>query len=208
MRALGAGVVAGALALAGLSSSRDDAHALSHELAPAPASPAVIVSALAGLATLVLVYRRRFEPARYSAALAVAAIVAGWALAQRPTILPGPDVGRRPPPTTPSSSVVVAVLGGGAILFPSLALLFRLTLAGRFRRPPSTSLPPAKASRAARAALLVRFAAACLIVGFGLLTVADAAWAHAVGVGCLGGFVVLAFGAIVAPVLDKQTATP
>jgi len=52
----------------------------------------VIVSELAGLATLVLLYRRRFEPARYSAAVAVAAVVAGWALGQWPTILPGLDV--------------------------------------------------------------------------------------------------------------------
>jgi hypothetical protein len=44
---------------------------------------------LAGVATLALVSRWRFGPARVTAALAVAAIVAGWALAQRPDILPG-----------------------------------------------------------------------------------------------------------------------
>ena len=52
---------------------------------------ALIVSGLAGVATLALVYRRRFEPARYSAALAVAAIIAGWALAQQPGLAAGPD---------------------------------------------------------------------------------------------------------------------
>ena len=32
---------------------------------------------------------RRYEPSRYTAALAVAAIIAGWALAQAPELLPG-----------------------------------------------------------------------------------------------------------------------
>ena len=40
------------------------------------------------LVTLWLVWRERFEPARYTAAAAVAAIVAGWALAQEPDLLP------------------------------------------------------------------------------------------------------------------------
>ena len=50
---------------------------------------AVIISSVAGLVTLALVYSRRYEPARYCAALAIAAIIAGWALARWPTILPG-----------------------------------------------------------------------------------------------------------------------
>src|SRR3984893_14101643 len=59
VRALGAGVVAGALALAGIFVVRADAHSLYAELVSGPALPAVIGSALAGLATLALVYRRR-----------------------------------------------------------------------------------------------------------------------------------------------------
>jgi hypothetical protein len=46
-----------------------------------------------------------------------------------------------------------------------------------------------------------RAAAACFVAGIGLLTVTDAAWAHAVGVVCLFGFVVAAFRAIVPPAL-------
>jgi hypothetical protein len=37
---------------------------------------------------------------------------------------------------------------------------------------------------------------ACLVTGFGLLVVADAAWAHAIGVTCLLVFIALAFSAI------------
>jgi len=56
--------------------------------------------------------------------------------------------------------------------------------------------------------LLVRAAAACLIAGFGLLNLADAAWAHAVGVVCLFAFVLIAFRAIVSLALDEETAQP
>jgi cytochrome d ubiquinol oxidase subunit II len=198
-RALGGGVVAGALALAGIFVVRGDAHSLYDELVAGRALPSVIVSALAGLATLALVYRRRFEAARYSAALAVAAVVAGWALAQWPTILPGLDVRHAAAPHDTLVAVVAAVLGGGAIVFPSLALLFRLTLAGRFDQGgrPAEAAPPARGRPEAKTALLVRLAVACLIVGFGLLTVANAGWAHALGVTALFAFVVAGFLALV-----------
>ncbi|MCW2977961.1 MAG: Cytochrome bd-type quinol oxidase subunit 2-like protein [Actinomycetia bacterium] len=197
VRALGAGVVAGALALAGIFVIRGGARALYDELVSGRALPAVIVSAVAGLATLALVYRRRFEAARYTAALAVAAVVAGWALAQWPTILPGLDVREAAAPHDTLVAVVVAVLGGGAIVFPSLALLFRLALAGRFdQSSPASAARPVRSRREVRPALLVRTAVACLIVGFGLLTVANAAWAHAVGVTALFAFMVAGFLAL------------
>jgi cytochrome d ubiquinol oxidase subunit II len=199
VRALGAGAVAGALALVGIFVVRGDAHSLFDELVSGRALPAVIVSALAGLATLALVYRRRFEAARYSAALAVAAVVAGWALAQWPTILPGLDVRHAAAPHDTLVAVVIAVLGGGAIVFPSLALLFRRALAGSFDDggPLPAAASPAHGRPGPRAALLVRIAVACLIVGFGLLTVADAGWAHAVGVTALFAFMVAGFLALV-----------
>ena len=66
-----------------------DAHPLYDGLVNGSGRPALVVSAVAGVATLGLVWRRRFEAARYGAAVAVAAIVAGWALAQKPVFLPG-----------------------------------------------------------------------------------------------------------------------
>ena len=42
-------------------------------------------------------------------------------------------------------------------------------------------------------AALARVAAACLIVGFGFLTVAEAGWAHVIGVAALFAFIVLGF---------------
>ena len=49
----------------------------------------VIVSIVAGLVTFWLLWTRRYEIARYSSTVAVAAVVAGWAFAQSPILLPG-----------------------------------------------------------------------------------------------------------------------
>jgi cytochrome bd ubiquinol oxidase subunit II len=197
-RALGAGILAGAIAIGGIFIVNADSHTLFRSLLSGRALAAVIVSFLAGVLTLVLVYERRYEPARYCAAIAVAAIIAGWALARWPTILPGLTVDQAAAGHDTLVWVVVCVLGGSVILFPSLAILFRLALAGRFQAaegtvPDETGRPPG----AIRPGLLVRLAVALLIAGFGLLNVANAEWAHAVGVICLLSFVVLGFRAII-----------
>ena len=205
VRALGSGVVAGAIAIAGIFVVDGDNHRLFHSLLGGRALAAVIVSGLAGLATLVLVYRRRYEPARYSAALAVAAIISGWALSRWPTILPSLTVYQAAAPHDALVCVVIAVVAGGAILFPALALLFGLTLGGRFRAAERA----AAGNQAARPTTvsivaLARVAVACLIAGFGLLNIADATWARALGVACLIALVVVGFGAIIVPGLDGQ----
>jgi cytochrome d ubiquinol oxidase subunit II len=193
-RALAAGLFAGVVALAGLVVLHADAHPLYHRLLHSDALGALVVSVLAGIATLELVRRESFEVARYTAALAVAAVVAGWALAQSPVLLPGLTVRQAAAPHDTLVAVVVAVLGGALILFPSLALLFRLVLRGRFDHghPPATPAPaPAIGAllSASTPGLLARAAGACLIVGFGLLTLAEAGWAHALGVLALLGFI-------------------
>ena len=205
-RALGAGVAAGGLAVAGIFIVNADRHALFRSLMMGQALAAVVASFVAGLITLGLVYRRRYEPARYCAALAVAAIIAGWALARWPTILPGLTVHQAAAGHDTLVWVIVSVLAGGAILFPSLALLFRLAVTGRFRaaeHPEPESGAPGLTPF--RSGLLARAAVACLIAGFGLLNVADARWAHGVGVVCYLAFVVLAFRAIIFPALGEPT---
>jgi cytochrome bd ubiquinol oxidase subunit II len=207
-RALGAGVVAGAIAIAGIFIVNADYHRLFHSLLTGRALPAVIVSVLAGVATLAFVYTCRYEPARYGAALAVAAIVAGLALARWPTILPGLTVDQAAAGHDALVWVIVCVLGGGAILFPALALLFRLTLTGRLHAVDSEPRSDGGERRwGASTTLLARAAIACLIAGAGLLNVADADWAHAVGVLCLIGFVVVGFRAIIPAALGERALT-
>jgi cytochrome bd ubiquinol oxidase subunit II len=196
-RALVSGVVAGAIAIGGLAVLHSDSHALFEELVTGRGLPALIVSAAAGMATLALVWSWRFEPARYTAALAVAAIVAGWALAQSPTFLPGLTVRQAAAPHDALVAVVIAVLAGGALLFPSLGTLFRLTLRGHLDHAQPDQAPPPVEGRDAgephHARLMVRVAAALLIAGFGFLNVADAQWAHIVGAACLLAFVATGF---------------
>src|SRR5919201_1594029 len=157
------------------------------------------------LATLALVWRRQYEPARYSAAAAVAAIIAGWALAQSPLFLPGLTIEAAAAPRTTLIAVTVAVLGGAVILFPSLALLFRLVLSGRLAEGgESVDLHPTpRVVRASRQGFLARAALACLIAGIGFLTAAETAWAHALGVLSLLAFVALGFPTALPPTVGR-----
>jgi cytochrome d ubiquinol oxidase subunit II len=207
-RALVSGVVTGAIAAGGLVVLHSDAHHLYRELVTGSGFPALAASVVAGLATLAFVARGRYEIARFSAAAAVAAIVAGWALAQSPTVLPGLTVEQAAAPHDTLVALVVVVLAGIPLLLPSLALLFGLYLRGRFD-PGSeqrAGAPPeprtaAEVLRVSRPGLVGRLAGACLIATVGFLNVAESGWANAVGVGFLLAFVVLGFLAIVPQVL-------
>jgi cytochrome bd ubiquinol oxidase subunit II len=220
-RALGSGAVAGALALVGLVVLHEDAHPLYRDLVGGAGLPALIVSALAGAGTLALVWRGLYEPARYSAALATAAVVAGWALAQQPRFLPGLTVEQAAASHDTLVAVIVAVVGGGILLFPALVLLLRMTVGGSLGHgdedgdggsppaaPGAASGDDATSARGAAPAIPVpsvtRVAGACLVVGFGLLTVAEAGWAHAIGVVLLLGFVVAGFLAAVPAFLSAD----
>src|SRR5436305_3266816 len=203
-RALGAGVVVGAVALGGIVVVNSDYHRLFHALLTGDALAAVIVSFLAGVTTLALVWRRRFDTARFGAAVAVASIIAGWALARWPTILPGLTIDDAASGHDTLVWILVSVLVGAAFTLPSLGLLFGLTLTGRFE----VDERPAFGGIARRATFgpcwATRAAVSCFIAGIGLLTFADAAWAHAIGVVCLLGFIVAAVLAIVPPALADQ----
>ena len=131
-RALVAGIGTGAIAFAALAVVVLDTGRVGDRLLKWPALAAVAASALAGLSTLELVRRSRFEAARYGASAAVAAVVVGWALAQRPELLPGLTVEEAAAERSALIVTVVGVVAGLAIVVPSLALLFGLVLRGRF----------------------------------------------------------------------------
>jgi cytochrome bd ubiquinol oxidase subunit II len=131
-RALGSGVAAGALAIAGLAVASSDAPDLYDDLLSGAALACVIGSAAAGLLTLWLEWRERFELARYTAAAAVGAIVAGWALAQEPYLLPpGLTVEEAAAPDDTLAALLIAAAIGMALLVPALVWLFRLALSGK-----------------------------------------------------------------------------
>jgi cytochrome d ubiquinol oxidase subunit II len=208
-RALAAGAASGALALAGLLVMRHSGL----DLTRGPALALVCVSAVAGLATMALCWLSRFELARVSAALAVAAVVAGWAAAQAPRMLPGMTVSQAAAGRGTLVALVIAVSCGAVVLVPSLALLYTLFLRGRLDAlhgpgaaadPPSPAvMPDAGASprqerppappgpRLPRAPAVAAIAG--LIAGTGLVVLADMAWAHALGVACLVLCAVAAF---------------
>lgn len=209
-RALGSGAVAGALAVAGLLVIHGDDPRLYTGLLRGAALAAVIVSVLSGLAIVWLVWTRRFELARYGVAVPIAAVIAGWALARYPTLLPGLDVHQAAAPRNTLICLIVAVLAGGALLFPALALLFRLTLGGQLH-PVTDEQAQAEVGTSPetpsplRPGMGARAAVALLIIGVGLLNAADAPWAHAIGVASLFGFIIVGFAAIVPPALAADS---
>ena len=123
--------MSGALALAGLLVMRHSGLNLTH----GAALVLVCVSAAAGLATLLLCWWYRFELARVTAALAVAAVVVGWAAGQAPRLLPGLTVVQAAAGRSTLVALIVAVVCGAVVLVPSLGLLFTLYLRGRLDTP-------------------------------------------------------------------------
>lgn len=200
VRALGAGLAAGAIALVGLGVVREDAELVWDGLTSGAGLVAVLVSIAAGVATLVLVWLSRFEPARATAALAVAAIIAGWGFAQSPTFLPGLTFEEAAAGRSTLVALVVSVALGAVVLVPSLALLFGLKLHGRFDatpvEPSGVAVDLRPAARTERLPTLGVVAIGCLTLGAGLLLVFESPWTSVAGALLLLGFVASGFVAL------------
>jgi cytochrome d ubiquinol oxidase subunit II len=173
-RALVTGLLAGAVALAGPFVVRYDAPALYTGLLHGDGRAAVVVSALAGVAALGLVVRRRAALARYAAGVAVVALVAGWALAQSPQLLPGLTVAQAAAPRSTLIGTLVALVAGLVVVVPCLGLLFWLVLRGQFERAPRSSpavrtvhgVPEQRRRRLAAGSVLVfLLGAAAVVIG-------------------------------------------
>jgi cytochrome bd ubiquinol oxidase subunit II len=219
-RALIAGVLSGGLALAGLLVMRGSGL----DLTRGAALVLVCVSGVAGLATLGLCWLSRFGLARLTAALAVAAVVVGWAAAQAPRFLPGMTVVQAAAGRSTLVALVIAVACGSVVLIPSLALLFTLFLRGRLDTPEhhdageTPVAPPAKAevpgvaeaspagrgtdTRPGATKRLSAAAVAGLVAGTGLLVFTDAPWTHVLGVAGLVLCAVAVFALTASP-LDR-----
>jgi cytochrome bd ubiquinol oxidase subunit II len=197
-RALAMGLVAGALAVVGLIVVRADARELFDDLTSGGGLAAVLVSAAAGLCTIVLVRSRRYEPARVSGALAVAAIIAGWGLAQRPELLPGLTVDEGAAGHDTLVALLVSIAAGLVILVPSLMLLYGLVLRGRFDPAASTVAEQRVPAASRELRLLPVLCAALLVVGVPLTLFGEGVLL-ALGVLALVLFVVTGMVALLRP---------
>ncbi|HTF45857.1 MAG TPA: cytochrome d ubiquinol oxidase subunit II, partial [Pseudonocardia sp.] len=196
-RALIAGVAAGVISLVGLAVLAADAPRILAGLSSGWGLAAVVVSALGGVGSLALVWRHHFALSRVAAGVAVAALLGGWAAAQRPYLLPGLTLGDAASDNATLWAVVISVLLGLVVLAPSLALLFRLSLAGHL--DPHPSAPVRHTTRgpdAVRPPWAGRVGVACFLVGLVMLTLADAPAAHVLGVLALAGAGLAIFTAI------------
>jgi cytochrome bd ubiquinol oxidase subunit II len=197
-RALGAGVITGAIALVALLVARSDGGRVGERLLEWPALAAVAASAAAGLLTLELVRRSRFEAARYGASAAVAFVILGWALAQQPELLPGLTVEEAAASRTVLLATVVGVAIGAVVLFPSLVLLFGLVLRGRFDEESGDADSRAfNAQRRPTRVSLLTLAIGVGAVGLLLTLIFDGGALLGLGIFSLLAFIVLASIAIV-----------
>ena len=134
LRALGAGVAGGAVAIAGVVVLHSDAPVLFHGLTHRGA-PLIALSGVAGLSTLVLVARGRFAVARYLAALTVVAVLGGWAVGQYPWMLVRQlTIASAAAPHATLVAGLVALAAGSVLLVPALAWLLLLVQRGDLAR--------------------------------------------------------------------------
>jgi cytochrome d ubiquinol oxidase subunit II len=125
-RAVGAAVVAGVAAIVGIFVLRDDARYLFDELTTR-GLPLVILSAVCGTASLVLLARNAHRWARLLAIGAVASIIIGWGVAQWPYILPESlEVEDAAAPSGTLNALLVAAIGAAVIVVPGFILLYTL----------------------------------------------------------------------------------
>ncbi|WCO68137.1 cytochrome d ubiquinol oxidase subunit II [Iamia majanohamensis] len=129
-RAIATAVVAGVVAGVGVFVLAADADRLFDGLT-SRALPVVVLSALAGLGSLVLLVRRSERGGRELAALAVAAVVVAWGVAQWDDMLPGSlTVAEAAAPDGTLGAVLVATGLAVVFIFPALGLLYRLDQKG------------------------------------------------------------------------------
>ena len=126
-RTLAVGVVTGLVVFAGLLPLREDAPTLWEGLT-GRALPLILLSAVAGAATLALLAVRRFAVARVTAVTAVSAVVAGWGLGQYPWMLVDEvtiaDAGGA---DATLAALLVTVAIAAVLVVPALAYLYFLT---------------------------------------------------------------------------------
>lgn len=99
------------------------------------AAPLIAGSVLAGLATLVLLWVRRYGDARLTAGGAVATVVVGWGVAQYPWVLVDEvTISEAAGARATLQALLVAVVLAGLLVLPALGYLFRLVQSQEWAR--------------------------------------------------------------------------
>jgi cytochrome d ubiquinol oxidase subunit II len=130
IRAVAAGVVTGFVALIGLFVVRNDATYIFDGLT-SRALPLVVVSALSGLAALLLLRGQPRRGGRLAAVIAAGALVVGWGVAQWDYLLPESlTVSQAAAPTGTITAVLVAAGLAVLLIVPAFALLYTLDQKG------------------------------------------------------------------------------
>jgi cytochrome d ubiquinol oxidase subunit II len=125
-RALATSVVAGLIALAGIVVLHDDAKYVFDGLT-SRALALVIVSAICGVGTLILLVRESHRAARVLAIGAVASVVIAWGVAQWPYMLPTSlKVSQAAAPDAALGAVLVVFGIAVVVIVPSFGLLYML----------------------------------------------------------------------------------
>lgn len=133
-RTLAVGIVTGIVVFVALVPIQHDAPTLAHGLEH-QAAPLIAISGVAGLATLALLWRRRYSVARLSAVIAVATVISGWGVGQYPWLLV--DQVRINDAGGAHSTLVALLVAVGCatvVVLPPLAALYWFTQAQRFNR--------------------------------------------------------------------------
>jgi cytochrome d ubiquinol oxidase subunit II len=125
LRGLVSGIVTGAVAVVGVFVAHADAPTLFHALTHR-GLVLVIVSAAAGVLSLVLLVVRSYVAVRVTAALTVAAVLWAWGVGQLPRLLPGLSVSQAASAHATLQATLISSVVGLVLLVPSLAWLFVL----------------------------------------------------------------------------------
>jgi cytochrome d ubiquinol oxidase subunit II len=133
-RTLAVGIVSGLIVFAGLYPVLHDAPTLSHRLLGA-ALPLLVMAALAGALTLLLLYRRSYSMARFFAVAAVGAVIIGWGVAQYPWMLVNQlTINDAAGADTTLTALLIVVALAVVIVLPPLGYLLWLTQTEKWSR--------------------------------------------------------------------------
>jgi cytochrome d ubiquinol oxidase subunit II len=129
-KAMGAAVAAGAVALAMLPAFYHDAPTVAARFTDR-SIPLAALSAVCGVGSLAVLWRKHYVLARATAALAVVGILGGWAAAQYPDLMAGVyTAGQAAAAPQSVDAMLIAMVFGMVVILPSFYLLLRV-----FSRP-------------------------------------------------------------------------